>query len=108
MGASSLLVSPRGCPRQGPLLWIPTRRPLDRVWCGAGELEAVAADVEPGEDAAVEQIEAEGAALEAQDAHRDPNHKPAGFHRGRCAEQLRVPRGQERSGRVSRPRRVGR
>jgi len=51
----------------------------------------MAADIEPREDAAVEQVEDQGAAQEPQDSSRDPDHQPAGFHRGICREPLRVP-----------------
>jgi hypothetical protein len=51
----------------------------------------MAAYIEPGEDAAVEQVEDQGAALEPQDSGRDPDHQPAGVHRGTCREPLRVP-----------------
>jgi hypothetical protein len=51
----------------------------------------MAADIEPGEDAAIEEVEDQGAALEAQDSGRDPDHQPAGLHRGICREPLRVP-----------------
>jgi hypothetical protein len=69
-------------------LWRPLLHPLSRHH----QLQAIAAQIQPGEHAAVDEIKHQGAALEAQDARRDPYHQATGFHgRLHCGEPLRVP-----------------
>lgn len=41
----------------------------------------MALDIEPGEEGAVAQIKQQRAALEPEDAGRDPDQQPAGVHR---------------------------
>ena len=79
--------------RAGKGLWKSTWGGLGGHRSTVAQLQPMAADIEPGEQAAVEQVESERAALEAQDAGRDPDHQPAGVHPDICTEHLRVPGG---------------